>query len=134
METVNKTPLVKKLGIKNGFIVKLINEPQNFIQLLEGLPNDVRLVSKLKEPVDLIHLFTRSKKELSVEFPFLKNYIKKDGMLWISWIKRGSNSASDLNSNVVREIGLLNGLVDIKVCSIDNNWSAQKFVFRLKDR
>jgi hypothetical protein len=67
-----------------------------------------------------------------VEFPALKNYLKENGVFWVSWQKRNSNHISDLNNNVVREIGLMNGLVDTKVCSIDENWSALKFVHRMK--
>jgi hypothetical protein len=134
MEKIEVTPLHKKLGIKEGFEVKLINEPDDFLESLNGIRNSVHFTKILNKPVDMIHLFTRSKKELIIEFSGLKNFIKKNGILWVSWPKRSSNYISDLDENVVRNIGLVNGLVDTKVCSIDENWSALKFVYRIKDR
>jgi hypothetical protein len=133
MKNVNDTPLHKKLDIKEGFEVKLINEPDNFLTSLNGIRETVHFQKILIEPIDMIHLFTRSKKELWVEFPVLKNFIKTNGMLWVSWPMKSSNYVSDLDENVVREIGLLNGLVDTKVCSIDETWSALKFVYSTKD-
>lgn len=130
MNIANEIPLHKKLGIKEGYQIKLINEPDNFIDSFNGIYDKIHLHKILKEPVDLIHLFTRSKKELMVEFPTLKNYLKENGAFWVSWQKRNSNHISDLDNNVVRKIGLMNGLVDTKVCSIDENWSALKFVYR----
>ncbi|MCX6170108.1 MAG: hypothetical protein NTX65_12245 [Ignavibacteriales bacterium] len=134
MEQINGRQLHEKLGIKEGFQIKLINEPENFIDSFNGMHDRVHFHQRLKEPVDLIHLFTRSKKELMVEFPTLKNYLKENGAFWVSWPKRNSNHISDLNHNVVREIGLMNGLIDSKVCSIDENWSALKFIFRTKEK
>ena len=134
MENINKRSLHQKLGMKEGFEVKLINEPDDYLELLNGIASQIHFHNKLKKPVDVIHLFTRSKKELSIEFPFLKNFIRANGMFWVSWPKKNSTYASDLNENIIREIGLMNGLVDTKVCSIDDNWSALKFVYRTKDR
>jgi hypothetical protein len=131
MSTTEGMPLHEKLGIKEGFEIKLINEPDNFIESFVGINDRIHFHRRLKEPVDLIHLFTRSKKELMVELPILKNYLKENGAFWISWPKRNSSHISDLDHNVVREIGLMNGLVDAKVCSIDENWSALKFVHRI---
>jgi hypothetical protein len=134
METTNEKPLHKKLGIKEGFQIKLINEPDNFIDSFNEVYNQIHFHKKLKEPVDLIHLFTRSRKELMVEFPALINYLKENGALWVSWPKRNSNHISDLNHNIVREIGLMNGLIDAKICSVDENWSALKFIFRTQGK
>jgi len=134
MENINTQPLHRKLGIKEGFEIKLINEPDNYIELLNGIASQIHFQNKLKNPVDVIHLFTKSKKELLIEFPFLKNFIRTNGMFWVSWPKKTSTYVSDLNENIIREIGLMNGLVDTKVCSIDDSWSALKFVYRTKDR
>lgn len=134
MENINKQSLHRKLGIKEGFEVKLINEPDNYLELLNGIASQIHFHNKLKEPVDVIHLFTKSKKELLIEFPFLKNLIKSNGMFWVSWPKNNSKYVSDLNENNIREIGLMNGLVNTKACSIDDNWSALKFVYRTTDR
>ncbi|MHB8907173.1 MAG: DUF3052 domain-containing protein [Melioribacteraceae bacterium] len=132
MNIMNGIPLHEKLGIKEGYQIKLINEPDNFIDSFNGIYDKIHFHKRLIEPVDLIHLFTRSKKELMVELPTLKNYIKETGAFWVSWPKRNSHHISDLNDSVVREIGRMNGLVDTKVCSIDENWSALKFVFQPK--
>lgn len=134
MEKIEVIPLHKKLGIKEGSEVKLINEPDDFLESLNGIRNSVHFTKILNKPVDMIHLFTRSKKELIIEFSGLKNFIKETGALWVSWPKKRSGYVSDLDENVVRNIGLINGLVDTKVCSIDKNWSALKFVFRTTDR
>jgi len=134
MKNINNKSLHQKLGIKEGFEVKLINEPDNYIELLNGIASQIHFHNKLKEPVDVIHLFTKSKNELLIEFPFLKDFIRTNGMLWISWPKRNSKYVSDLSENIIREIGLTNGLVDTKVCSVDDDWSALKFIHRAKER
>jgi len=92
-------------------------------------------VSKtLKSPLDFIHFFTKLRGELENKFPILKQELSQDGILWISWPKGSSKVETDLNENVVREIGLKNGLVDVKVTNVDQIWSGLKFVYRLKDR
>lgn len=133
METIYNTPLRDILDIRDGFKIKLINEPYNFLNMMNGSEKNFVIIKKLKEPVDLIHLFTRSEKELSVEFPVLIKYIKPEGMFWVSWPKSKSNQNSDLNESLVRKIGLLYGLVDTKACLIDEDWSSLKLVYKIKD-
>ena len=133
MEHLNDTPLHKKLGIEDGFKIKLINEPDNYINSLNGIREKIHFQKILNEPIDIIHLFTRSKKELLVEFTGLKHFIKKNGMLWVSWQKKSSGYVSDLDENVIREIGMMNGMIDTKTCSIDENWSALKFVYPIEE-
>lgn len=84
--------------------------------------------------LDFIHVFTQNLKNFENEFLRCKKYLKKDGMLWISWPKKSSKVPTDLDENVIREFGLKNGLVDVKVCAIDEIWSGLKFVYRVKDR
>ena len=127
------TPLEKKLGFKLGFTVRFINEPKNFRALLE-LPDVITISNKKKTDLDLIIFFTNSKAELAKQFPGLPGMIKKTGMIWISWPKKTSKLAGDLNENIVRELGLSAGVVDIKVCAIDEEWSGLKFVYRVTDR
>ena len=124
----SKRSLVDKLGVKTGDKVAIINAPKGF-QL-----GQVVMETKLKDSLDFIHFFAKSGKELSRHFPKLKKSLKADGSLWISWPKKSSAVKSDLNENVVRKIGLANGLVDVKVAAIDEIWSGLKFVFRVKDR
>ena len=84
--------------------------------------------------MDLVQFFTTERTELEAQFPSLKQAIAYDGSLWISWPKKASKVKTDLNENVIREIGLDNGLVDVKVCAVDEIWSGLKFVFRVEDR
>jgi hypothetical protein len=85
-------------------------------------------------PLDFVQFFTKERAELEAEFPALKQAIASNGSLWISWPKKASKVATDLNENIVREVGLAHGLVDVKVCAVDEIWSGLKFVFRVKDR
>lgn len=127
------TPLVKKLGIKEGFEILLINEPVNYIDLLRDLPDGVSRVTA-EMPADFIHFFTKDNAELRNVLPQLKLLLKKNGMLWISWPKKTSKVISNVSDSIVRDAGLGVGLVDIKVCAVDEVWSGLKFVFRTKDR
>jgi len=123
-------PLYELLGIKDGFKIKLINEPDYFLSLLERKGKNFFIQKKLSEPVDLIYLFTKSKKELSVELPALKNYIKKDGIFWISWPNKSAHFGSDLDNNIINQIGIMNGFVVSKICSINHDWSATKLTVK----
>ena len=126
------TPLVRKLGLKAGMNIKLVNQPANYDQLVDGGHGQLDLNSDL--PYDFIHMFSKSIHELEDKFTKLKTQLDKNGCLWISWPKKSSKMPTDLSGQIVREIGLANGLVDIKVCSVDETWSALKFVYRTKDR
>lgn len=128
------TPLVKKLGIKPHFKIAFVNAPENFAKQLE-LPARVTIKSSSKsKDLDLILLFVTSQQTLTFSFLQYSRKIKPAGMLWVSWPKKASGVKTDLSDNVVRDIGLANGLVDVKVCAIDEVWSGLKFVIRLKDR
>jgi hypothetical protein len=129
------TPLAKKLGFKEGFCVGFVNPPRGFHQELGSLPDGVTIsVAPLPKPLDLILFFVDSQKTLKREFPKLARKLDKNGMLWIAWPKKASGVATDLSDNSVREIGLDAGLVDVKVCAVNEIWSGLKFVYRLEDR
>ena len=129
------TPLAQKLGFKEGFRAGLVNPPKDFRKELGDLPAQVEIfVGNLRRPLDLIVLFTDSKRNLKREFSRLAQKLANNGMLWISWPKRSSGVATDLSENIIREIGLDAGLVDVKVCAVNDIWSGLKFVYRLKDR
>lgn len=129
------TPLVKKLGIKPGSTVMPVNEPEHYFDLLGELPGEVKLVRKGNpDMVDFIHLFAADEKTLHNELPTLKSNLDKNGMIWVSWIKKSSKSETDINEKDVRSLGLELGLVDVKICAVDKDWSALKFVYRVKDR
>ena len=134
MAGYSATPLIKKLGIKPGFDVAFVNAPEDFVKQLD-LPSDVSVRSHSKsDDLDFILVFVKSQKILSTAFAESARKIKPGGMLWVSWPKKTSGVQTDLTENVVRDIGLAVGLVDVKVCAIDDVWSGLKFVYRLKDR
>ena len=126
------TPLPKKLGIKDGFRVCFVGAPAEVRSELK-LALDACTVDG-KGPLDFAMVFTKSKVELGKEFKHVAKSLTPAGMLWVSWPKKSSGVATDLDENLVREIGLAAGLVDVKVCAVTDVWSGLKFVRRLKDR
>jgi hypothetical protein len=128
------TPLLKKLGIKPDFKMMLVNTPKHYFKLLGKLPDGVQILSKPQTPSDFIHFFSRERKECEEKLPDLKKALIPNGIIWVSWPKGASNVPTDLNDNVVRQIALKNGLVDIKVCAVDEIWSGLKLVIPVKDR
>ncbi len=128
------TPLVKKLGYAAGQRVLLRAAPDNYHGLIGELPPSVTIVPRAAAPLDLVHAFFERAAPLRQRFPALARALAPSGMLWISWPKRTSGVVTDLTEDVVRRIGLDNGLVDVKVCAVDDVWSALKFVRRRADR
>jgi hypothetical protein len=130
------TPLPKKLGIKPGFRVHLVNDPAEVrSELREELAEcDMKTKTKPGDILDFAMLFTKSRTELVKEFARLAKLLAPAGMLWVSWPKKSSGVPSDLDENLVRVIGLDAGLVDVKVCAVTDVWSGLKFVRRVKDR
>jgi hypothetical protein len=126
------TPLAKKLGIKDDYKCIVIGESKNYFELLSPLPNAKFI--KTGKDVDFIHIFTTTLKDFSKLFLSNKKLLKKDGMMWISWPKKSAKVPTDLDENIIRDFGLKNGLVDVKVCAVDDTWSGLKFVYRLSDR
>ncbi len=134
MAGYSKRSLVDKLGIKEGARVYIGNPPAGYDVTLGKLPQGTIPLKSLKNPCDFIQFFTTERTQLQREFPKLKASLAQDGILWVSWPKGASKIRTDLNENIAREIGLANGLVDVKVCAVDDVWSGLKFVYRLKDR
>lgn len=129
------TPLIKKLGVKPGHKLIVVSAPQEYESWLGPLPQDATEVSlRTKSGIHFIHLFVKDRKSLSRDFVKLKSRMAKDGMMWISWPKQSSGMKTDLDGNQVREYGLKNGLVDVKVCAVSDTWSGLKFVYRVADR
>jgi len=130
------TPLVKKLGIKAGQGVAIVNAPKNFLaQELQPLPQNVTVVpATARGQFVFIMLFVSSAKALQKELPKLKKKLRRDGILWVSWPKKSSGVETDLSFDVVQQLGLKTGLVDVKICAVNEIWSGLKFVYRLKDR
>ncbi len=128
------TPLPKKLGIKPGMVVAIINEPDEFRALLEPLPDDVVFRSALRGNVDLVIAFFTERSKLKAKLPALAKAIYPAGGLWLAWPKRASGVETDISGNDIRELGLAAGVVDIKVAAIDDTWSGHRFAHRIKDR
>lgn len=128
------TPLPRKLGIKPGARLGIFDAPPGFATTLGALPDEVTLTTRMSRALDVAVYFTVSRAALDKRFSALARAVSPAGSLWISWPKKSSGKATDLDQNVVRSIGLAKGLVDVKVCAIDETWSGVKFVVRLKDR
>ncbi len=128
------TPLPKKLGIKDGARVRLFEMPADVGSELKQSLAQCEILSDGKRQADFMMLFTKSKNELSEKFRQMTKQLAPAGMLWISWPKKSSGVVTDLTEDVVREIGLGAGIVDVKVCAVTDVWSGLKFVRRLKDR
>src|SRR5689334_13709474 len=128
------TPLVQKIGIKPGHRVVLRNHPSSFIKDLGKLPDGVESSVRLSGKANVVVYFTDKRAALERDFVALSAVLVPDGMIWIGWPKKASGRATDLTEDVIRRIGLERGLVDVKVCAIDETWSGLKFVVRVKDR
>lgn len=128
------TPLAKKLGIKDGFRARFVGAPTDVRSELKPALASCEVVRHEEAALDFCMIFTKSKAELAAEFKQQAKVLTAAGMLWVSWPKKRSGVATDLTENVVREIGLAAGLVDVKVCAVTDTWSGLKFVRRLKDR
>ena len=130
----SSTPLAKKLGIKEGSVARIVNEPANYFQLFADWPATVKPVKDRTVKKDFIHFFTTDAKELYKELPLLKTEIKQAGMIWVSWPKKTAKMKTDITEDVIRDFALQIGLVDIKVCAVDEIWSGLKLVIPVKER
>lgn len=130
MSAYSSTPLCKKLGLKDGMNSTFINPPADY---LTQFKKDVRIINT-GAPFDFIQFFSSKLEEFKSELPYLKKQLKKDGILWVSWHKKASKKPTELTEDIIRAYALETGLVDVKVCSVDEDWSGLKLVYRLKDR
>ncbi len=128
------TPLPKKLGIKDGFRVALLDAPADVRAELRDSLKNCRVVKDGDNSLDFILLFSKSNADLVPRVRQAAKALAPAGMLWISWPKKASGVPTDLTENTIREIGLKAGLVDVKVCAVTDVWSGLKFVIRVKDR
>lgn len=126
--------LSAKLGIKNNFSIYVENAPSNYLGDLGELPIGVEIFRELQKKFDFMHIFSTDYEDLAVRLPLLIPYLSSHGMLWVSWPKGSSMVETSLNGNLVRQLGQGNGLVDVKVCAVDDIWSGHKFVYRKEDR
>ena len=128
------TPLAGKLGLKSGHVVSAINAPADYEKLLKPLPENVSILRQIRGTPNLIHLFSKDRAELANLLPKLMAQIPPDGVVWVSWPKKASGVPTTITEDVIREIALPIGLVDIKVCAVDQTWSGLKLVVRRENR
>jgi hypothetical protein len=133
MAGYSSTPLVKKLGLKEGARFSILNAPDGFECELTPLPPSTHVLGFARD-LDFIMFFCKQESVLQKQFERLAKSIKPNGMVWIAWPKKSSKVATDLVFENVQRIGLATGLVDVKICAINDIWSGLKFVVRLKDR
>ena len=122
--------LGRKLGIKSWMRVKTRNAPGRYQQLLGPLPSNVQISTRLRRPVDLVHIFSIARAHLVAEIRRALDEIEQDGAIWVSWPKKASGVRTDITEDVIREVALPMGLVDVKVCAVDETWSGLKLVIR----
>lgn len=127
------TPLAKKLGIRPGARMYIENAPENYLPLLEPLPQEVFVAERLTGMMDFIQLFTSEARQLA-RLGRYRHKIVEDGMIWVSWPKKAARIPTDVTENVIRAAALPLGLVDTKVCAVDGIWSGLKLVIRVENR
>ena len=130
----SKRTLVEKLGIAAGTRAVVLDAPATYRALLGTLPTGATLHSRLPKTASFIQQFARRRSDLAADFPRIAKALADEGTLWISWPKQASGVETDLNENIIREMGLSHGLVDVKVAAVDEVWSGLKFVRRLENR
>jgi hypothetical protein len=128
------TPLYKKLGIKSGMKLAVVDAPENYWALLPDAPQDIQVSDEYDHHLDLVHAFVSTRRDLRASLPRLMKQIEQNGTIWISWPKKSSRVPTDITEDVVREEALPIGLVDVKVCAVDHVWSGLKLVIRKANR
>jgi len=124
------TALAKKLGITEGSCVWLVNPPAHYAELMAPLPEGVRFVSRASRGTDLAHVFSRERRHLDKTLRAARATLRPDAVIWVSWPKKSSTVPTDITEDTIREVALPMGLVDVKVCAVDEIWSGLKLVVR----
>lgn len=124
------TPLWKKLGIGEGAVVAALNAPINYRELVAPLPMDAIILNKAAPNAAFVHLFATERAHLKSELARLRPLLKPNGVIWVSWPKKASKVSTDITEDAIREIAFPLGLVDIKVCAVDQTWSGLKLMIR----
>jgi hypothetical protein len=134
MAGYSKTPLAQKLGIKPGMKVTALNAPADYRNLLAPLPAGVSFIDKASAGAGFVHLFVTERRVLEKELKRLRRLLDDAGLLWISWPKKSSGVATDITEDVIRQVCLPLGFVDVKVCAVDETWSGLKLMVRREER
>jgi len=130
MAGYSTTPLAKKLGFREGARVRTSNAPADYLRLVTPRPDNVTISGALRKDINIWHFFTRSRVELKTKLPGMLSNINQDGMIWVSWPKKAARAPTDITEDVIRELALPLGLVDVKVCAVDTTWPGLKLVIR----
>ena len=128
------TPLARKLGIVEGTRIFLLDAPKNYLELAAPVPEGAQVMKKIDDKTDIVHLFTTERARLAALLRSSLAKLRPDAAIWVSWPKKASKVATDITENAIREVALPMGLVDIKVCAIDEVWSGLKLVVRKERR
>lgn len=128
------TPLAKKLGLQEGSKLYLVRAPKNYLNLIAPAPHGVTVASRMSDTIDIAHVFSTQKSQLIKTLRTCLEKLKPSGAIWVSWPKKASKVATDITEDTIREIALPMGLVDIKVCAVDEVWSGLKLVIRKENR
>ena len=128
------TPLAKKLGIKDGMHLAALNAPKAYVSWLKGLPRTAKVVSEVSKDAVAVHLFVTERHKLERALVRLRTTIDQAGFVWVSWPKKSSGVATDITEDVIREVALPMGFVDVKVCAVTETWSGLKLVIRKAER
>ena len=134
MAGYSKTPLAQKLGIKAGTKVSALNAPASYRKLLAPVPEGVSFVDKATAGAGFVHLFVTERRVLEKELKRLRKTLDDAGILWVSWPKKSSGLGSDITEDVIRDVCLPLGFVDIKVCAVVDTWSGLKLMIRRENR
>lgn len=124
------TPLAKKLGIKDGMRLAALDAPDEYVSWLSGLPPAARIENKLTKPIEAVHLFVTERRRLESLLVKLRQSLEVNGFVWVSWPKKASKVETDITEDVIREVALPLGWVDVKVCAVSEVWSGLKLVIR----
>ena len=130
MHGYSGTPLAKKLGFKEGSRVRTTGAPEKYLKLVNPIPKNVLISRRISKGIDIWHFFSSSSTELKLKLPVMMGSINQDGAIWISWPKKSSGVPSSITEDTIRSVALPLGLVDIKVCAVDDTWSGLKLVIR----
>jgi hypothetical protein len=128
------TPLARKLGIVAGDDVFLVGAPKDYQELVKPLPDGVRFVARMGKETDVVHVFATERSKLEKAIAATRAKLKPEGVIWASWPKKSSKVATNITEDTIREIALPMGLVDVKVCAVDDVWSGLKLVIRRENR
>jgi len=130
----SKTPLSKKLGIKAGGRVVALHAPPDYLKLLSPLPREVNLAARIDKTIDIVHIFETRRASLATILKATLGKAREDAAIWVSWPKKASRMPTDITEDTIREVALPLGLVDVKVCAVDDTWSGLKLVVRKVNR